>query len=363
MWQFLLGKTMTKTQLQINSEKCLRYRYKDHKCQICYNNCPSDAIQILDNKIEYNEKKCQNCGICCHQCPTEVFHLDSELLKNYEEKIVSKEVVCFTCQRQDDGEVDIMLPCLKSLSPEIVMLAALKEVPMQMYWEEEHCHKCNRSWDYEKTLAWIEDWNKQFDKIYKIDIIHDKKLKLGRNRSVSRRDFFMVSKKQLKQKIGSLVFDSYSEIKLKEKIPLTGKRTCLSNFSKYGKNIDIKLTPSLLSELRLSNRHVNDGCSLCSKCVALCPTGALKINSIENNRSLTLNRLECIDCGLCSQNCSYIEREDFTEQLEQLKNTIELSKAEQAICSKCGDPVSKGKMLCLDCELDKQKKEELLASW
>lgn len=48
--------------LQIQRDLCVG-------CGICHNNCPQDAISIINRKAFINREKCNDCGICLDICP------------------------------------------------------------------------------------------------------------------------------------------------------------------------------------------------------------------------------------------------------------------------------------------------------
>ena len=48
--------------IYINSDKCTG-------CGECADNCPFQAISIIDNLAVIDGEKCRQCGLCIHACP------------------------------------------------------------------------------------------------------------------------------------------------------------------------------------------------------------------------------------------------------------------------------------------------------
>lgn len=47
----------------IDQEKC-------DGCECCIDECPSDAIELVDGKAHLKEDDCCDCGSCVEVCPT-----------------------------------------------------------------------------------------------------------------------------------------------------------------------------------------------------------------------------------------------------------------------------------------------------
>lgn len=44
-------------------------------CKICEKNCPSGAIQVIDNIAKIDYSKCDNCGQCVEKCPRKIIKI------------------------------------------------------------------------------------------------------------------------------------------------------------------------------------------------------------------------------------------------------------------------------------------------
>lgn len=55
----------------VNPEECIG-------CGICVQQCPADAIELVDMKAVIDPEKCIACGICAQGCPTEAIYAPGE---------------------------------------------------------------------------------------------------------------------------------------------------------------------------------------------------------------------------------------------------------------------------------------------
>jgi Fe-S-cluster-containing hydrogenase component 2 len=53
---------------EVDKEKCTG-------CESCVDECPSDAISMVDGKAEVNADSCVDCGVCIDACPVEAITL------------------------------------------------------------------------------------------------------------------------------------------------------------------------------------------------------------------------------------------------------------------------------------------------
>ncbi|MFX0560150.1 4Fe-4S dicluster domain-containing protein [Tepidibacillus infernus] len=362
MWQFLLGRMIEKATIRTNPSVCLQVRYTQSNCKSCQNACPYQAISIDRSKVEIESERCDQCGICSHVCPTQTFHLESEMLSGYEKKIHDKETACFTCQKQGEDS-DIILPCLNVFTPEWIMMATLKKISVQLYWDEKVCKDCHVKWDSQVLMNWIETWNQQFQEQpkFQAQIIHEKSQKKSNYKSISRRDFLMVTKKQVKQQVGSFIFDSFKETSTKEKIPFQQKREVLRQFIQKitpdDKQVDIKL----LEQLNIVYITAENSCTLCQRCSMICPTKALQIEKNTYQKSLLFNPIKCINCGICTTRCQHLKQQTHTKisysDLEQIHTLIT---KKQDTCPSCGELKNEDQECCEDCHLVRKSREGLL---
>jgi ferredoxin len=54
---------------KVDPEKCTG-------CGACADECPTDAIEMKDDKAVVNEDECVDCGACVDVCPSEAITLD-----------------------------------------------------------------------------------------------------------------------------------------------------------------------------------------------------------------------------------------------------------------------------------------------
>jgi ferredoxin len=53
----------------VDVEKC-------NGCESCVEECPSEAIEIADEKAGINVETCVDCGACVDACPSEAISLE-----------------------------------------------------------------------------------------------------------------------------------------------------------------------------------------------------------------------------------------------------------------------------------------------
>ena len=54
---------------KVDKEKCTG-------CESCVEECPSEAIKMVDNKAEVDADTCVDCGVCVGACPVEAISME-----------------------------------------------------------------------------------------------------------------------------------------------------------------------------------------------------------------------------------------------------------------------------------------------
>jgi len=54
---------------EVDKEKCTG-------CESCVEECPSEAITMVDKKAEIDPDTCVDCGVCVDACPAEAISME-----------------------------------------------------------------------------------------------------------------------------------------------------------------------------------------------------------------------------------------------------------------------------------------------
>jgi len=54
---------------KVDKEKCTG-------CESCVEECPSEAISMIDEKAEIDLDACADCGVCVDTCPAEAISME-----------------------------------------------------------------------------------------------------------------------------------------------------------------------------------------------------------------------------------------------------------------------------------------------
>ncbi|MBM4761065.1 4Fe-4S binding protein [Bacillus sp. B15-48] len=360
MWQnFLMKRIIDKSFVRLDESRCLKNRSKYSHCSNCVDICPQHALKVSDEKLIFESDKCSDCKLCIHQCPTEALNYEFEQLHKYEKQIKSCEAVCFTCEEQKESNnvSEVILPCMSSLLPEMLMIADLYEKNTQIFYDEHKCQSCKQNKNFDGNLEWVNDWNNLSCLKTKVEMISKKEQKVSAKRKLSRRELFSYTNEK-KNQIALFLFDSFNpSITLKNKLQLPERREYFSAFLKKRK-LQGAVPCNLREKLSVANVKVESDCHLCQKCSTICPTGALKLAETKESKSLVFQTERCIDCDLCTNFCSKITKKQIN--FEDLTTEIILQEQSLNECPKCGEQKLETEHFCEECQLREMRKKLLL---
>ncbi|QOY38364.1 4Fe-4S dicluster domain-containing protein [Anaerobacillus isosaccharinicus] len=356
-----MKRVIDKSSVRFLEYYCLYSRNKNAVCTSCIDICPTKAIILEEGKITFDQNSCNDCNLCIHHCPTDALYLEKETLQQYEKKIITRDSVCFTCEKQEHSRDDIIIPCLSSLSPELVLIALMQKKSVQIFSEPAICQKCTLNYNVEKSISWLQEID--YIAYGDVHIINDSYEKSGKKRPITRRELFSLSKTKAKDEVGSLLLDSFDlKLTVKNKIPLPERRKYLAEFIIREKG-ERYLSIHLAEGLNLTRVKVDEECDLCGRCTQLCPTGALNLSDENDHLTLTYQAIQCINCEICSNNCSYIERSTETCLCRSVISPRKIKSSSVKSCPRCNGDIPNHLELCKDCFDIQKKQNELFSNW
>jgi ferredoxin len=204
------------------------------------------------------------------------------------------------CTAQTNAAAHVKTSCLGFLSEEhLIALSFLIHTPLQLNLTG--CSDCDNGFimeTIEKRICDIEANGIQITE--KIRMIKDTSGLDFCEISYDRRGFFSALK-NLSFAQAAVLFDSDSqedEIQSYTSKKLPFRRQLMNRIVKIPANECAGLK-NYYYEIMTS-----EACNNCFACVGMCPTGALKIDSGEDRRTLVFSSSLCTGCGLCKDFCT-----------------------------------------------------------
>jgi len=363
----------TQDKLDFEPDRCLHLRNKNSSCHECIDVCPSPEALKIKNGVILDRNKCIECMQCTSACPTNVFS-DKDEKKQFG-KIGNRKHVIFTCKENDQKVNGVDLPCLKQLNLSHLLIAGLKAEKISIFYNKDQCQSCK--FYNESIPTYVERLVTTANQIFKpinnieVQIISSYENDVDKTETeeiFSRRDLLQHIYRNTTEQSIDLITNllpnfNYEKRKLSEKLPLALERQLL-NYVIDEYNTVAELNFSLPNKLLKSAKlKISDNCTLCEKCTAFCPTGALQTVKKDGVAALTEDLKRCVDCGLCKEMCpehaiNYYETISIKDWYNE--SMLYLHEKKESSCSICGAPIYSG-TLCAKCAKKKDKEMELFS--
>lgn len=348
----------------IQPAHCVCVRNRHATCTACMDVCPTHALHIEKNQLNYNPDSCIDCGSCANVCPTQALHTTALPLMPYaqmlHEHITEQDEhrdmwVC--CQKHplanDNLEHLIVVPCLTHLDEAHYLLAAYYRIDLHVLHPD--CTNCQNSTagvvfenTYNSALKLANQNNLNFScQNHCENTRSDTQYPLNHDRGgYSRRGFFSNMGNSLKH-LGFTIADTALESNFSrpQKQPTLAealtvapgvletfipKRITLllnilydvQNRSIENNNADLqqnKDATDIFSTRLWGKVSIDETCRACGMCARFCPTGALSYKGEEPKPGILFSAdssklapkgpdhefrcSDCIQCRLCEDIC------------------------------------------------------------
>lgn len=352
-FKLLVNKLSPGSNVNIEKSKCINRRNKFEQCRKCMDSCPKGAVSIENGNVNIKKSLCAGCGICSEACPTGALELDmkeKEMRYQYIRE-ENKNRVTIGCKHSGAG-VDIRFECLCGVKDDymVALILYLEKECVSIDWPE--CGMCT-SGDFKdehlhEKMSGIVNFFEELES--GLDAAFGKMEESQVVRKYSRRDFFrLLKKKSFKaaERTSSNVIDHLEGRKFKfDAADEILKAAAMLSLEKV--NIKTRIFTSF---------NVDETCSYCGMCTAICPVDAWKKHEYEGGSALMHSAIACKNCGMCVGSCpnKAIAKANCITTAA-LKNKYEIKrKFETGICINCGGEFTRAKSDNVICEICMRK--------
>ncbi|WP_338453078.1 4Fe-4S binding protein [Niallia oryzisoli] len=329
-WVNVLDKKMTSISVEPNL--CTHLISPKSTCQSCVKYCPTKSITFTKKQIQMDEN-CLECGLCSTVCPTNALLFTRPPLKQVISELVhqceQQEKVYLHCEKMpvsDRNVTSISVQCLGMIPREAWVTVLNKCKNLTIYHSDTGCSSCEittgeRVWKQELHAAEkIAGSSIEISSAIKHSM---KKEQYDKDRRAFLSNFFTeikaTNKLAFRELLGSPEVQSYQE-----KLQVNSLSKIKREWEEVSNQIFEKMTNEsvypymnkrvlLLAELQVNEDlqrqedirlpAISSYCSFCGACTILCPTDALKMETVNNCQSITLQPSKCVNCSLCEEIC------------------------------------------------------------
>ena len=318
-------------QLSIYSGNCLRSRSPLSTCASCETLCPEQALLFQDDK--WQAQNCSLCGLCAMVCPGQVFQIDQHRVMQHQKG--QPLFLCCSQNTQAPAEA-IRVNCLQQFSPLSLIYLLYHHPQLTLYIVPSECQSCRHSWYAQGLLQQLEQYRIPSDKLRIImQEAGEPAAADGNQRRELFRDLFRRTERH-SRKAAMQTVDKLTAAFSSAEVPVEQTEIFPTRLPLYAMYVKKQLP--VQSEAELPFRQlVCSACTFCSACTHVCPTQALTLLTLENEKSLQFQPELCINCGLCQSVCMQrgLEWDDFLTQGQFLETPKTIARSAEKICSAC----------------------------
>ena len=287
----------------LSPERFLRRRLNRSECAECLNVCPSEALSLIDNQVCHDLRECTSCMMCTALCPNDAFVVNGYHLETRIQTLAPREDLLVSCSRQTQIHPDeLVVPCVGALSMAHLLALCLKPAG-KIVFNVSACDSCENKAAADHLESQVTFLKENHPDIISAELITLKTATEPISALVSqnRRSFLMGMKNSfvsaVESQLPTFQHNPTDNESRNRRVPIKVK--LVKNLLKQ---LDQK-KKDFVSSLCLYEIRVTDKCSVCPLCKGICPTGAIKIEKIEKEKTLVIDNTLCSGCGLCVTFC------------------------------------------------------------
>lgn len=325
--------------LQLQYERCVRTRAREAECRVCVDVCPTDAVHLDGPRtsVTVDRSACVGCGICQASCPTEALS-----------GAYSLEAFWAGAQARIGCGGD--LPCVAALAVEDLITLALEKGGLRL---EPKAGCAAEGKGHALLPARVEEANTCLEALGRSERVALGFAARGAPGEASPRP--TLSRRRL---LGlappappPITLGTLDTQQLRS-AQRTQRRDRLLRALAEAEPPSDPIDQDQLSFVS-AKQVVAERCTACTRCVVVCPTGALGAGPFFQR--LTFETGLCVRCGLCHDVCetdaiTLAPQVDLRELLATRKTLVELpmrpcvecgqlfrSRGDEAQCGRCQD--------------------------
>ncbi|RTZ73091.1 MAG: hypothetical protein DSZ02_08000 [Gammaproteobacteria bacterium] len=279
---------------EIDGEACVHAQIEQAHCSACVEACPRGAWVLDEDALGLDTEACDGCGLCIPDCPTGALHIHMPWVVRL---LGGNPIALFACEHSEARVDDATLPCIHALGIRQLLLLYSAGI-RYLLLSTGDCQGCDRCAEdrlgtrlgqlnlalkerHHAPMKALERSPGIFVSLYRSDEVIPHGTRLGR------REFLRGGTERLREQLA--VLDPLNRPDARRLPPG-------------------ELLPDAAGEAFhwpwvpvIDEAHCN-GCDACAK---LCPTGALSVQTGDQEKPPCYHLVPaaCTGCGICSSAC------------------------------------------------------------
>lgn len=300
---FLELMTERQPAIRLVPSRCLRSRLHICDCRRCLDVCAAEALVLVGRQIELDSDKCTACMSCAAVCPNDALTGEHDLLSLLDAIVAGPRPVVACSRGMARSRAGLTVPCM-GIFPEEALLALGHSGLASIAFAMDECQTCTNNHAAVRFVEMVERLHNRVGRLpTRLDVegVGDREAGSdpdGRRAYLSHCLTGIAQLPGLRQNSGK-----------SGGVAEAGQRS-------GGKRVPakVRIVERLLhsadagerERLRASACHrlvIDERCTLCRRCSAICPTGALTFRRSEAGDQVVFSPTRCSGCGLCQSFC------------------------------------------------------------